>query len=113
MIKTVDNPYGISLEIVDLIHRGKTFTLVLIKDRKAFEVCFHPMGSTMDQGIQSYKQEKCDYDIIETNDGTLHRLIKKHPMTSTSTINNAIYNTVKVLERSGYKLVNSANWKVI
>lgn len=113
MIKSIDNPYGISLEIIDLIQKGKSFTLVLDKGKYAFEICFYPMGSTMDQGIQSYKQEKNDYEVIVTKDGILHRLIKKHPMTETSTISNTIYNTIKVLERNGYKLVPSTNWKVI
>lgn len=113
MIHTVDNPYNISLEIIDFIREGKTFTLVLQNGNKAFEMCFYPIGSTMNQGIQSYKQEKNDYEVIVTKEGKLHRLIKRHPMTETSTVNNAIYTTVRTLELSGYKLVTSTNWKVI
>ena len=33
MIKSIDNPYGISLEIIDLIQKGKSFTLVLDKSK--------------------------------------------------------------------------------
>ena len=113
MIKTVDNPHGISLEIIDLIHSGKAFTLILNKGKITYEICFYPMSSDMDQGIQIYEQEKNDYAVIETKDGTLHRLIEKHPMVETSTINNAIYRTIKALELNGYKLAPSTNWKVI
>lgn len=113
MRRARENRFGVSEEAENAVMSGKSFILILPKGKIVYERTFTPIGGLSDTGIQMFKHEKNTYEIIQTPSGEVHRLTDKKPMSSLSTMNNGIYDVLRTLENSGYKFVNTGNWKVI
>ena len=113
LINRPDNIHGVSRAIEQLVATGKPITLVLDRGAIVYERVFNPIGSVSETGIMVYRHEKNTYQVINTPDGKIYQITDRKNMPEASTISNQIYVTLRTLEKSGYKLVSSTDWKVI